>query len=74
MEFKQTKKDILDEDGVEYDDTRLFPDFLPQSTASATESTGLIQIGMATEEEQKVYDDVYSYRQKKALHQENAQD
>ena len=41
---------------------RLFPDFLPGSTASATECTGLIQIAPDTEDIQEVYDSVYSYR------------
>lgn len=51
----------------ELDEMRLFPDFLPGSTASATESTGLIQVGIATPEVHKAYDDVYSYRQREAL-------
>ena len=41
---------------------RLFPDFLPGSTASATGCTGLIQIAPDTEDMQEVYDSVYSYR------------
>lgn len=52
--------DMLEDDGPQL---RLFPDFLPRSTASATESTGLVQVGMATEDVQKEYDDLYSYRQ-----------
>lgn len=41
---------------------RLFPDFLPGSTASATECTGLIQVAPDTDDIQEVYDSVYSYR------------
>ena len=64
--------DRYENDNVFYDEfdelseMRLFPDFLPESTASATESTGLIRVGMTTPGVQKRYDSVYSYRQKKA--------
>ena len=41
---------------------RLFPEFLKGSTASATESTGLIQVGLPDEDTYQTYDSVYSYR------------
>lgn len=56
----------LEDDDI-LDGMRLFPDFLPGSTASATECTGLIQAVPATDEVQKIYDNVYSYRQKKPI-------
>ncbi len=44
---------------------RLFPDDLLTGTASATESTGLIQVAPYTKDLYKVYDDVYNYRKNK---------
>ena len=46
----------------EIEEMRLFPDDVVGSTASATESTGLIQVGMVSPEIQQAYDEVYSYR------------
>jgi len=46
---------------------RLFPDEFSGSTASATESTGLIQVAPVTPKLQETYDSVYSYRQKKPI-------
>ena len=46
----------------EMGEMRLFPEFLSGSTASATESTSLIQVGMPDEDTWQAYDSVYSYR------------
>ena len=62
---KKSKTDFFEEELTE---GRLFPDFLSGSTASATESTGLISVGnYSAPDLNEVYDDVYSYRQKKAV-------
>lgn len=45
----------------------LFPGAFLGSTASSTESTGLIQVIPPTPEMLNVYDDVYSYRQSKPI-------
>ena len=63
MSEKKTKEYDYKKDNDE--EMRLFPDFLPGSTASATESTGLIQVGILADNAQNRYDDVYSYRQTK---------
>ncbi len=59
---KKKSKEFCDED---LEEGRLFPGFLDGSTASATESTGLIQQIPDTKKIQDIYDSVYSYRQKK---------
>ncbi len=59
---KKKAEDFCDED---LEEGRLFPGFLDGSTASATESTGLIQHIPDTKKIQDIYDSVYSYRQKK---------
>ena len=61
---RKSKTDVFEEELTE---GRLFPDFLPGSTASATESTGLIQVGNYSPDLMDAYDDVYSYRQKEAV-------
>ncbi|MBQ7900363.1 MAG: hypothetical protein IJ365_00175 [Clostridia bacterium] len=61
---QQRTKNFYDDDMGEM---RLFPDALVGSSVSATESTGLIQVAPITPALQKVYDDVYSYRQPKPL-------
>ena len=51
---------------------RLFPDDLLTGTASATESTGLIQTAAPfVKDMYKVYDDVYSYRKAKPRQKNN---
>lgn len=62
--LEREKKNTLDyyDDDFEY---RLFPGFLDGSTASATESTGLIQVGPITPAVLDAYDNVYSYRKNK---------
>lgn len=51
----------------EMGEMRLFPDDTLGGTASATESTGLIQVGLTSPEIQQAYDEVYSYRQTKPV-------
>lgn len=46
----------------EYGEYRLFPGFLDDSTASFTESTGLIQVAPVTPALLDSFDNVYSYR------------
>lgn len=60
-------ENVTDSYDEELGDGRLFPDFLPGSTASATECTGLIQTAPVTKNIQEVYDSVYSYRRKEPL-------
>ncbi len=60
---KKTKSEQFCDEDLE--DGRLFPGFLDGSTASATESTGLIQHIPDTKKIQDIYDSVYSYRQHK---------
>ena len=61
---KERTRNFYDDDLGEM---RLFPDFLPGNSISVTESTGLIQVAPVTPALQRVYDDVYSYRQVKAV-------
>lgn len=64
-ENEEVFRDVSYED--EIGEMRLFPDDITGSTASATESTGLIQVGLVSPDIQQAYDEVYSYRQTKPI-------